>query len=154
MIITGYASHARYYRASWQGVLRPRCIPDQGEPSCPPVEPPEQGISLPMHPGSGQYKSAYAEMFLPRQRRFHSPLETQDRWLQRPQPRGFHAPWNPDQRAIVPFGNQTGECEPRPPAGISRLQPTKAVPWNPSLQEGGWRQEVTNGSGPGSLRSA
>lgn len=52
---------------------------------------------------------------LPRQRRFHSPLETHDRWLQRPQPRGFHAPRNPDQRAFVPFGNQTGECEPRPP---------------------------------------
>lgn len=69
----------------------------------------------------------------------------------------FILPWKPmtadcsghNQRAFVPFGNQTGDCEPRPPAGISRLQPTKAVPWNPSLQEGGWQQEVTSGSGQG-----
>ena len=58
-----------------------------------------------------------------------------------------------NQRAFMPLGTQTGECKPRPPAGISRLQPTKAVPWNPSLEEGGWRQEVTNGNGRASLRS-
>lgn len=53
-----------------------------------------------------------------------------------------------------PLETRPGIANPGPPAGISRLQPTKAVPWNPSLQEGGWRQEVTNGSGPASLRSA
>ena len=85
----------------------------------------------------------------------------------------FILPWKPmtagcsghNQGAFMPLGAQTKEpsrpletrpgiANPGPPAGISRLQPTKAVPWNPSLQEGGWRQEVTNGSGPASLRSA
>ncbi len=38
-----------------------------------------------------------------------------------------------DHRAFMPFGNQIrGVATPEPPAGISRLQPTKAVPWNPS----------------------
>ena len=69
-----------------------------------------------------------------------------------------------NQRAFMPLGTQTKEpsrpletrpgiTNPGPPAGISRLLPTKAVPWNPSLEEGGWRQEVTNGNGRASLRS-
>lgn len=68
----------------------------------------------------------------------HRPL-----FRQRLRPKGFHALWKPDQ----------GVATPEPPAGISGLLPTKAVPWNPSLPEGGWREEVTSGSGRALLRS-
>lgn len=135
-----------------KGFFRPRCIPDQGELSRPPVEPPEQGISLPMHPGPGWRNSRSRGLRI-------IPSKEPSRSLETHRPlfgSGF------DQRAFMPlgtltkepqslrclpFGNQTGESEPRPPAGISRLQPTKAVPWNPSLPEGGWREELTSGSG-------
>lgn len=92
--------------------------------------------------------------------------------VRHPSKGAFALPWNPptadcsghNQRAFMPLGTQTKEpscpletrpgiANPGPPAGISRLLPTKAVPWNPSLEEGGWRQEVTNGNGTASLRS-
>lgn len=136
-----------------RGISSPLHPPDQGEPSCPPVEPPEQEPSRPCT------------------------LDRDDEHMRPPHlfvipPRSFALPWNPptadcsghNQRAFMPLGTQTKEpscpletrpgiANPGPPAGISRLLPTKAVPWNPSLEEGGWRQEVTNGNGRASLRS-
>ena len=87
MEIVSGASHVRTNRPhwnltvpAWQGVYSTPLHPhDQGEPSCPPVEPPEQGISLPMHPGPGQYNFANAEMFLPQPKEISFSLGTHDR---------------------------------------------------------------------------
>lgn len=144
MEISGGASHARYYRALGKGRFAPVASPDQGEPSCPPVEPPEQGISLPMHPGPGCCNIRHTRHCTIPSKEPSRSLEThRPLFRQRLRPKGFHALWKPDQ----------GVATPEPPAGISGLLPTKAVPWNPSLEEGGWREEVTSGSGRASSRS-
>lgn len=82
-------------------------------------------------------------LFVIPQRSFRAPLETHRPLIAAATTKGLSCPLEP----------RPGIANPGPPAGISRLRPTKAVPWNPSLQEGGWRQEVTNGNGRASLRS-
>ncbi len=63
-----------------------------------------RGLPSPCTLDRGNTISRMRKCFCPSQRRFHSPLE----------------PMTADcsghnQRAFVPFGNQTGDCEPRPP---------------------------------------
>lgn len=115
------ASHVRTNRPhenltvpAWQGVystpLHPR---DQWEPSCPPLEPPEQEPSRPctldrdasMTRISGMTASQPKE--LSRSLGTHRPL-----FRRRHRPKGFHAPWNPDRGFRAPDHEQerVGPC--------------------------------------------
>gem|GEM_PF-6643592 len=100
----------------------------KGGLSRPPLEPPEQEPSRPCTlDGIVQHTRPPRVLHIPpkepsRSLGTHRPL-----FRQRLRPKGFHALWKPDQ----------GVATPEPPAGISGLLPTKAVPWNPSLRRAG-----------------